>query len=62
MQYESKDWGGGRQSKVVEEQVRDYLNKQNVFNLAETDGVHPKVSKEVSKVVSLPLAIIFENL
>lgn len=48
--------------RVGEEQVRDYLDKLDIFMSAGLDEAHPRVLKELAEVIAKPLAIISENL
>lgn len=54
----SKDREGDRQHRAMAEQGRDCLEKLEAFKLAELDGMH----LWVLKVISEPLAMLFQNL
>lgn len=48
--------------KVVEDQVKDYLEKHNIFKSAGLDGIYTRILKKLAEAILEPLAIYFENL
>lgn len=52
----TKDREGEKQLRVVDEQVRDYLDKLEVIKSAGPDGIHLKAWKKVVEVILKPLA------
>lgn len=45
-----------------EEQVRNFLDKMDIFKEAELDKTYPTVLKEMDEITAGPLVIFFENL
>lgn len=53
--------GEGMETKTGKEQVKDYLDKLDVFKSAGPDEIHPRVFQELAEAVLETLAIIFDN-
>uniref|UniRef100_A0A8C0JDI9 Uncharacterized protein n=1 Tax=Chelonoidis abingdonii TaxID=106734 RepID=A0A8C0JDI9_CHEAB len=51
----------GSESKIGKEQVKNYLDKLDVFKSPGADEMHPRILKELTEEISEPLAIIFEK-
>jgi len=47
---------------VEEDQVSEYFNKLNICNSMGTDGMHPRVLRELADVTVRPLLIILDQL
>uniref|UniRef100_A0A452HTN8 Reverse transcriptase domain-containing protein n=1 Tax=Gopherus agassizii TaxID=38772 RepID=A0A452HTN8_9SAUR len=51
----------GSEAKIGEEQVKNYLDKLDVFKSPEPDERHPRILKELTEEIYEPLAIISEK-
>ncbi|CAM4648439.1 unnamed protein product [Caretta caretta] len=51
----------GSESKIGKEQVKNYLDKLDVFKSPRPGEMHPRILKELTEEISEPLAIIFEK-
>lgn len=45
----------------MEEQVKECLDKLDIYKFTGPDGIYPKVLKELLKAISEPSGIIFQN-
>lgn len=55
------DKGEGTQARVGNEQVKEHLDKLDVFKSAGPDEIHPRILKNLDEAISELLAIIFES-
>ncbi|CAM4578709.1 unnamed protein product [Lepidochelys olivacea] len=51
----------GSESKIGKEQVKNYLDKLDVFKSLGCDEMHPRILKSLTEEISEPLAIIFDK-
>ncbi|CAM5162260.1 unnamed protein product [Natator depressus] len=51
----------GSEAKIGKEQVKNYLDKLDVFKSPGPDEMHPRILKELTEEISEPLTIIFEK-
>uniref|UniRef100_A0A674JIV0 Reverse transcriptase domain-containing protein n=1 Tax=Terrapene triunguis TaxID=2587831 RepID=A0A674JIV0_9SAUR len=52
---------GSEEAKIGKEQVKNYLDKLDVFKSQGPDKMHPGILKMLTEEISEPLAIIFEK-
>ncbi|CAM5094356.1 unnamed protein product [Natator depressus] len=52
---------GSEKAKIGKDQIKNYLDKLDVFQSPGPDEIHPRILKELTEEISEPLAIIFEK-
>lgn len=51
----------GSKAKIRKDQVKNYLDKSDIFRSPEPAEMHPRIIKELTEEIAEPLAIIFEK-
>uniref|UniRef100_A0A452HQ50 RNA-directed DNA polymerase from mobile element jockey n=1 Tax=Gopherus agassizii TaxID=38772 RepID=A0A452HQ50_9SAUR len=51
----------GSEAKIGKEQVKNYLDRLDVFKSPEPEEMHPRILQELTEEISEPLVIIFEK-